>query len=149
MLRSVWLLAEVLACSFLSEPGKGAALPLNSRAKTSSFMIDLLQRGRFRERLAKRDWSLRTVIRGVKDVPDLPPSSFTALLLSNVGMTSTKRAPTKKDSRVRAVLRQAWRALGRLRKALPGAVTTLVALALLLLHGSALGQSARPTLLMI
>src|SRR5262245_61369943 len=68
MLRSVWLLAEVLACSFLSEPGTGAALPLNSKAKTSSFMTDLLRRGRFRERLEDRDWSLRTVIGGVKDV---------------------------------------------------------------------------------
>src|SRR6266540_6314759 len=37
-LRRVWLAAEVLACSLLSEPATGAALPLNSSAKTSSFM---------------------------------------------------------------------------------------------------------------
>jgi hypothetical protein len=37
-LRRVWLTAEVLACSFLSDPATRAALPLNSSAKTSSFM---------------------------------------------------------------------------------------------------------------
>src|SRR5207249_8614685 len=55
-LRWIWLAAEVLARSFLSEPGTGAALPLNSRAKTSSFIVVLLRLGRFRKEARGTCW---------------------------------------------------------------------------------------------